>query len=202
VWSSGGICKYIFFNPVACCFLYKAKDLSAPLVIDRGNRSIGRNTCPIATSVQHKYHMTSPGSPRWEIVRLEKYSTLVRDQRLSVANTAMRLRKLLGNLFNSSATISLSKRTQLHGDSYSAGQILVEESSIVVIYFNSEECNAVCLAKKCSRPMLFRGGQEGSLNRGWSAIGQTLKTFPDSRYPTVRFRRHYLLTFECNVKKM
>jgi hypothetical protein len=22
--------KYIFFNPVACCFLYKAKDLSAP----------------------------------------------------------------------------------------------------------------------------------------------------------------------------
>jgi hypothetical protein len=25
----GGICKYIFFNPIACCFLYKAKDLSA-----------------------------------------------------------------------------------------------------------------------------------------------------------------------------
>jgi hypothetical protein len=23
--------KYIFFNPVACCFLYKAKELSAPL---------------------------------------------------------------------------------------------------------------------------------------------------------------------------
>jgi hypothetical protein len=31
VWSSGGdiSSKYIFFNPVACCFLYKAKDLSA-----------------------------------------------------------------------------------------------------------------------------------------------------------------------------
>jgi hypothetical protein len=23
-------CKYIFFNPIACCCLYKAKDLSAP----------------------------------------------------------------------------------------------------------------------------------------------------------------------------
>jgi hypothetical protein len=23
--------KYIFFKPVACCFLYKAKDLSAPV---------------------------------------------------------------------------------------------------------------------------------------------------------------------------
>jgi hypothetical protein len=30
VWSSGGIYKYIFFNPVACCFLYKVKGLSAP----------------------------------------------------------------------------------------------------------------------------------------------------------------------------
>jgi hypothetical protein len=28
----GGICKFIFFNPVAFCFLYKAKDLSAPLI--------------------------------------------------------------------------------------------------------------------------------------------------------------------------
>jgi hypothetical protein len=28
----GEICKVHFFNPVACCFLYKAKDLSAPLV--------------------------------------------------------------------------------------------------------------------------------------------------------------------------
>jgi hypothetical protein len=34
VWSSGGVIqrKYTFFNPVACCFLYKAKDSSAPLV--------------------------------------------------------------------------------------------------------------------------------------------------------------------------
>jgi hypothetical protein len=32
--AQGGICKYIFFNPVGCCFLYKAKDLSAPLVFD------------------------------------------------------------------------------------------------------------------------------------------------------------------------
>jgi hypothetical protein len=29
----GGICRVnTFFNPVTCCFLYKAKDLSAPLV--------------------------------------------------------------------------------------------------------------------------------------------------------------------------
>jgi hypothetical protein len=36
VWSSGGICRVLvntfFFNPVACCFLYKAKDLSPPIV--------------------------------------------------------------------------------------------------------------------------------------------------------------------------
>jgi hypothetical protein len=34
VWSSGGICRVntFFFDPVASCFLYKAKDLSAPLV--------------------------------------------------------------------------------------------------------------------------------------------------------------------------
>jgi hypothetical protein len=32
VWSSGGNIwsKYFFLNPVACCFLYKTKDLSAP----------------------------------------------------------------------------------------------------------------------------------------------------------------------------
>jgi hypothetical protein len=31
VWSSGGICRVnTFFNPVACCLLYKAKGLSAP----------------------------------------------------------------------------------------------------------------------------------------------------------------------------
>jgi hypothetical protein len=28
--AQGGICKYIFLSPVASCFLYKAKDLSAP----------------------------------------------------------------------------------------------------------------------------------------------------------------------------
>jgi hypothetical protein len=30
VWSSGGICRVnnFFFNPIVCCFLYKAKDLS------------------------------------------------------------------------------------------------------------------------------------------------------------------------------
>jgi hypothetical protein len=33
--DQGGICKVnTFFNPVACCFLYKAKDLSAPLVVN------------------------------------------------------------------------------------------------------------------------------------------------------------------------
>jgi hypothetical protein len=31
LWGRGGICKYIlFFSPVACCFLYKAEDLSVP----------------------------------------------------------------------------------------------------------------------------------------------------------------------------
>jgi hypothetical protein len=32
--AQGGICRVnsFFFNPVACCFLYKAKDLSAPLI--------------------------------------------------------------------------------------------------------------------------------------------------------------------------
>jgi hypothetical protein len=32
VWRSGGICgvNTFFFNPVASCFLYKAKDLQAP----------------------------------------------------------------------------------------------------------------------------------------------------------------------------
>jgi hypothetical protein len=33
MWS-----KYIFFNPVACCFLYKAKYLLAPLVAIVRNR--------------------------------------------------------------------------------------------------------------------------------------------------------------------
>jgi hypothetical protein len=30
MWSSGGNMLTHFFNPAACCFLYKAKDLSAP----------------------------------------------------------------------------------------------------------------------------------------------------------------------------
>jgi hypothetical protein len=39
VWSSGGICRVnIFFNPVAC-FLYKAKDLSAPSYINISEES-------------------------------------------------------------------------------------------------------------------------------------------------------------------
>jgi hypothetical protein len=33
VWSSGGICIVnIVFSPVAFCFLYKTKDLTAPLL--------------------------------------------------------------------------------------------------------------------------------------------------------------------------
>jgi hypothetical protein len=33
--AQGGICEVnkFFVNPVACCFLYKAKDLSVPLVV-------------------------------------------------------------------------------------------------------------------------------------------------------------------------
>jgi hypothetical protein len=35
VWSSVGIRRVnSYFNPIACCFLYKAKDLSALLVVD------------------------------------------------------------------------------------------------------------------------------------------------------------------------
>jgi hypothetical protein len=50
--SSGGICKYIFFNPVACCFLYEAKDLSAPFV-SFGAGTIGQIVADVPSRLSH-----------------------------------------------------------------------------------------------------------------------------------------------------
>jgi hypothetical protein len=116
------------------------------MIIGRGNWSTGNKTWTNATSVHHKSHMTSAGSPRWEIVRLKKYysGTLVCDQRRSIVNTVLKFHKSLEHLFSSCATIRVLKRTHLHGDSYSRACLRVlkqaptrmEECSTVAIYFN------------------------------------------------------------------
>jgi hypothetical protein len=40
------VSKYIFFNPVDCCFLYKAKDLSAPVVSSHLFLGLSRGVFP------------------------------------------------------------------------------------------------------------------------------------------------------------
>jgi hypothetical protein len=44
--------KIFFFNPVACCFLYKAKDLSAPLLL---SSNLSRRIKAL-NFMQSKYH--------------------------------------------------------------------------------------------------------------------------------------------------